>query len=266
MTGPPLDPREPVARLLRDLGSQASGLSGREAARRLERYGPNALTVGSHRTWARALVRQFTHPLAVLLLLAGVLSVVAGTPELAWAILAVVVLNAVFSFVQERQAGRAVEALGRFLPPQAQVRRDGAVRSVPATDVVPGDVLVLAEGDRVPADGRLLSGGLEIDASALSGESAPVERVADAVDDAAHPLDSPVMVFSGTGCVGGAAEAVVHGTGAHTEIGRIAALTGPRPQGDSPLERQVRRVAYLIAAVALGVGIAFLPLGVYAGG
>ncbi len=92
-----------------------------------------------------------------------------------------------------------------------------------------------------------------------------MERVADAVDDAARPLDSPVLVFSGTGCVGGAAEAVVHGTGAHTEIGRIAALSGPRPQGDSPLERQVRRVAYLIAAVAVGVGIAFLPLGVYAG-
>ena len=190
---------------------------------------------------------------------------VAGTAELAWAILAVVVLNAVFSFVQERQAGRAVEALGRFLPPQAQVRRDGVVRSVPATEVVPGDVLVLAEGDRVPADARLLIGGLEIDASALSGESAPVERVADAVDDAGRPLDSPVLVFSGTGCVGGAAEAVVHGTGPRTEIGRIAALTGPTPQGNSPLERQVRRVAYLIAAVAVGVGIAFLPLGVYAG-
>ncbi len=74
-----------------------------------------------------------------------------------------------------------------------------------------------------------------------------------------------MLVFSGTGCVGGSAEAVVHGTGAHTEIGRIAALSGPRPQGDSPLERQIRRVAYLIAAVAIGVGIAFLPLGVYAG-
>ena len=107
--------------------------------------------------------------------------------------------------------------------------RDGEIRSVAATDVVPGDVLVLAEGDRVAADARLLSGAVEIDASALSGESAPVERVADAVDDAARPLDSPVLVFSGTGCVGGSAEAVVHGTGAHTEIGRIAALSGRAP-------------------------------------
>ncbi|MCU1613624.1 MAG: Calcium-transporting ATPase 1, partial [Frankiales bacterium] len=104
-------------------GFSGHGLSEREAARRLERYGPNALTVGHGRTWPRALVRQFTQPLAVLLLLAAVLSVVAGTPSLAWAIVAVL-LNAVFSFVQEQQAGRAVEALSRFLPPQAQVRRD----------------------------------------------------------------------------------------------------------------------------------------------
>ena len=263
--GAPPDPREPVIRLLRDLSSRPAGLSQREAVRRLERYGPNSLVVRTTRTWPRALARQFTQPLAVLLMLAAVLSVVAGTPQLAWAIMAVVLLNALFAFVQERQAGRAVEALGRYLPPLAQVRRDGEIRSVAATEVVPGDVLVLAEGDRVAADARLLSGAVEIDASALSGESAPVERVADAVDDARRPLDSPVLVFSGTGCVGGSAEAVVHGTGAHTEIGRIAALSGPRPQGNSPLERQVRRVAYLIAAVAVGVGIAFLPLGVYAG-
>ncbi|MFC4944932.1 cation-translocating P-type ATPase [Pseudonocardia sp. GCM10023141] len=263
-TQPP-DPREPIARLLRDLRSAPDGLSAREAARRLERYGPNTLRVRGGRTWPRALARQFTHPLALLLLLAAVLAVVAGTPALAWAILAVVVLNAVFAFVQEHQAGRAVEALGRYLPPHASVRRDGIVGSVAASDLVPGDVLVLAEGDRIPADARLLVGDLEIDASALSGESAAVDRSATAVDDATRRLDSPVLVWSGTGCVAGTAEAVVHATGAHTEIGRIAALTGPRRAGDSPLERQVRRVAYLIAGVAVAVGIAFLPLGVAAG-
>jgi calcium-translocating P-type ATPase len=259
------DPREAVALLLRDLGSGPAGISGREAARRLERYGPNELRAHRGRTWPGVLARQFTHPLAVLLLLAAVLAQVAGTPALAVGILAVVALNALFAFVQERQAGRAVEALGRYLPPHAMVRRDGAVIAVVAAEVVPGDVLLLAEGDRVPADARLLAGALEIDASALTGESAPVERVADAVDTADRPLDSPVLVFNGTGCVGGAAEAVVHATGAHTEIGRIAALTGNRPRTDSPLEHQVRRVAYLIAVVAVGVGIAFLPLGVLAG-
>lgn len=260
-----LDVREPVPRLLRDLGSSPGGLSSREAERRLERFGPNALRRVGRATWPRAVARQFTHPLAVLLLLAAVLAVVAGTPALAWAIFAVVVLNAVFAFVQEHQAGRAVEALGRYLPPHAQVRRDGEVLSVPAVEVVPGDVLVLAEGDRVPADARLLSGAVEIDAAALSGESAPVERAADAVDDAPRRLDSPVLVWSGTGCVAGSADAVVHATGAHTEIGRIAALAGHPTAADSPLERQVRRVAYLIAAVAVAVGLAFLPLGIAAG-
>jgi len=240
-------------------------LAEREAARRLDRYGPNELRSGQAATWPRALARQFTHPLALLLDFAAVLAFVSGRAELAWAILAVVVLNAAFAFVQEQQAGKAVEALGRYLPPQARVRRGGTVRAVPATDLVPGDVLLLGEGDRVPADARLLSGAVEIDASALTGESAPVERVADAVDDAARMLDSPVLVCSGTGCVGGSAEAVVFATGAHTEIGRIAALAGRRPASDSPLERQVRRVAYLIAAVAVGVGVAFLPLGVFAG-
>jgi calcium-translocating P-type ATPase len=261
----PPDPREPITRLLRDLGSTVDGLTDREAMRRWERYGPNQLTTQRAVTWPAALIRQFTHPLAVLLMLAAVLAVVAGTAPLAWAILAVVALNAAFAFVQERQAGRAVEALGRYLPPQARVRRDGTIKAVLVSRIVPGDVLLLAEGDRVPADARLLSGALEIDASALTGESVPVDRIADIADTATRRLDSPVLVFSGTGCVGGAAEAVVHATGAHTEIGRIAALAGRRPPSESPLERQVRRVAYLIAAVAVGVGIAFLPVGVFAG-
>ena len=97
--GAPPDPREPVIRLLRDLSSRPAGLSEREAGRRLGRYGPNSLVVRTTRTWPRALARQFTQPLAVLLILAAVLSVVAGTPQLAWAIMAVVLLNALFAFV-----------------------------------------------------------------------------------------------------------------------------------------------------------------------
>ena len=259
------DPREPVARLLRDLGTGPGGLAEREAARRLERYGRNELRDRAGRQWPRALGRQFTHPLALLLMVAAVLAALSGTPQLSWAILAVVVLNALFAFFQEHQAGRAVAALGHYLPPHARVRRGGSARNVAAAEIVPGDVLLLAEGDRVPADARLLSGALEIDASALSGESAPVERSADDVDDAARSLDSPVLVFSGTGCLAGTAEAVVHATGAHTELGRIAALAGHHPISDSPLERQVRRVAYLIACVAVLVGLAFLPLGLAAG-
>lgn len=259
------DPREPADRLLRDLRATREGLTTAEAARRAQRYGPNVLEHRTGRGLPRALARQFTHPLALLLIAAAVLAWVSGTAELGWAILVVVVLNAVFAFVQETQAGRAVEALGRYLPPHARARRDGAVVEVAVADLVPGDVVLLGEGDRVPADARLLTGSLEVDAAALTGESAPVERDALALDRAERSLDSPVLVWSGTACVGGAAEAVVHATGRGTEIGRIASLTGHRGNPESPLERQVRRVAYLIAAVAVGVGIAFLPLGVLAG-
>ena len=263
--GPSADPREPAARLLRDLRTSPAGLNATEAERRRHRYGPNELPARRRRAWPAALARQFTHPLALLLVAAALLALLSGSPQLGLAILAVVALNATFALVQEHQAGRAVETLGSYLPPHTRVRRAGAVVEVAARDLVPGDVVLVAEGDRVPADARLISGAVEIDASALTGESVSVERDAAAVDTAARKLDSPVLVFSGTACTGGAAEAVVHATGSHTEIGRIAALTGRPRRDDSPLEQQVRRVAYLIAAVAVGVGIAFLPLGRMAG-
>jgi calcium-translocating P-type ATPase len=262
---PSADPREPAARLLRDLRTARSGLGATEVERRRHRYGPNELPQRGGRVWPAALARQFTHPLALLLVAASVLALVSGSPQLGIAILAVVVLNAIFALVQEYQAGRAVETLGSYLPPHTRVRRDGAVVEVPARDLVPGDIVLIAEGDRVPADARLLSGAVEIDASALTGESAAVERDSAATDRATRALDSPVLVFSGTACTTGAAEAVVHATGSHTEIGRIAALTGRPRRDESPLEKQVRRVAYLIAAIAVGVGIAFLPLGRMAG-
>ncbi|CAM01722.1 calcium-translocating P-type ATPase [Saccharopolyspora erythraea NRRL 2338] len=261
----PVDPREPVGRLLRDLRTRLEGLTEREAQRRQAVHGLNTLPQHRVRQWPAALLRQFTHPLALLLWVAAVLAWLAGTVELAWAIVAVIVLNALLAFWQEEQAEQAVRSLGDYLPQQCEVRRDGQVRSVPATALVPGDVLLLGEGERVAADGRLVSGAVEIDASALTGESSPVERAADLLDTAARRLDSPVLVFSGTVCTSGSAEAVVHATGRHTELGRIAALSVRVRLAESPLERQVRRIAWLIAAVAVGVGALFLPLGVLAG-
>ncbi len=210
-------------------------------------------------------MRQFTHPLALLLWVAGVLALLSGSAQLSVAILAVIVLNAVLAFVQEQQAEHAVEALGQYLPQQAWVIRDGHRHPIAARDLVRGDVLVIDEGERISADARLLSGSIEVDMSALTGESVPVSRGADVPDQASRALESPVLVFSGTVCTAGSARAVVHATGAHTELGRIAALSGRVHTEESPLERQVRRVAWLIAAVAVGAGAAFLPLGLVAG-
>src|SRR5512141_1591988 len=180
----PRDPREPIERLLGDLGVRPEGLSEREAARRLIAYGPNELRRGRGREWPRQVLNQLVHPLALLLWVAAALALVAGTPVLAAAIVAVILLNAAFAFAQERQAGRAVEALQRYLPQQATVVRDGHVGVVDASALVPGDVVVVSEGDRISADARLLTGGVEVDLSTLTGESQPVYRSAEAHDDA----------------------------------------------------------------------------------
>jgi magnesium-transporting ATPase (P-type) len=153
------DPQEPLERLLRDLRSRREGLSEREATRRLVVFGPNELVRRGRRNWARELGRQFVHPPALLLWLAAALALATGTPELAVAILAVIVLNDLFAFFQERHAERAVEALSAYLPARTRVLREGAEASVDATRLVPGDVIVVGEGDRVPADASSLGFG-----------------------------------------------------------------------------------------------------------
>src|SRR5512146_1049387 len=266
-TAPTLtDAREPVAELLRELDTTPHGLSSREVARRLVVYGRNELVRRGGRRWPRALAAQVTHPLALLLWVAAGLAFAAGTPVLGIAILAVLVLNALFASAQERQAERAVEALAGYLPAQATVTRDGSRRQVEAAELVPGDVLLLAEGDRVPADARLLDGALEVDLSTLTGESQPVYRSPELRDASGPLVEARDLVFTGTGCVGGEATAVVFATGMRTELGRIAALS-ERVEADlSPLEAQVRRVAWLIGLVAILAGLAFLPIGWLAAG
>ena len=179
---PALDPRDPLALLERDLRSGPRGLSSREAARRLVVHGPNELRRQAGSRWLADLVGQLTHPLALLLWVAAALAFVAGMAALGAAIIAVILLNAVFAFAQERQAERAVEALSRYLPSQATVVRDGKRLVIQATELVPGDVLVIEEGDRISADARLIDGALEVDLSTLTGESQPVYRSAEFLD------------------------------------------------------------------------------------
>jgi calcium-translocating P-type ATPase len=255
-----IDATEPVERLLRDLRASRDGLSTREARRRLIVYGPNALQRRGRRRLWREFVRQLTHPLALLLWAAAGLAWVAGIVEVAIAILVVILLNAVFAFVQERQAERAVEALQEFLPPRSVVLRDRTRQTIDVRAIVPGDVIVIEAGDAISADARLLSGTIEVDTSMLTGESTPVARSADWLEPSGSLLDARDLVFSGTACTEGEGLALVVATGMHTELGRIAALSERVESDESPLEHQVRRVAWLIAAVAVALAIAFLPL------
>jgi calcium-translocating P-type ATPase len=265
VTGP-LDPEERVDLLLGHLATRREGLGPGEASRRLQQHGPNEISRREERRRAKELLAQFTHPLAALLWAAAVLALLGGIAALAVAIVAVIVLNAIFAFVQELQAERATEALREFLPPHARVRRAGEVVDVVATELVPGDILLLDEGDRLSADARLVAGSLEVDMSPLTGESEPVARSADALRRAAAPVEAEDLVFAGTLCTAGEAEAVVYATGMATQLGRIAALTQGVESEISPLQRQVNRAARLIAVVAVAGGVAFLLLGTLVAG
>jgi len=261
-----VDPTEGVDLLLRDLRAAQSGLTSREAERRLVHFGPNVLVRRGGTRWPTELVRQFIHPLAILLWAAAGLALVAGIGAIAVAIVVVIVINAAFAFAQEMQAERAVEALAQYLPERGKVLRDGREQVIEAAGLVPGDVLVIEEGDRISADARLLTGGVEVDLSTLSGESMPAFRAAELVDTSVPLLQARELVFSGTTCTAGDARALVFATGMRTELGRIAALSARVERDESPLERQIRRVAWLIALIAVVTGIAFVPLAVFGAG
>ncbi len=259
------DPEERIDLLLRHLGTSRSGLSEREARRRLEQHGPNAIERRQGPSHLRDLAGQFTHPLALLLWIAAALSIATGIVALTIAIVAVIVLNAVFAFTQELQAEHATEVLRELLPPQARVRRGGKVLGLDASTLVPGDLLLISEGDRLSADARLIDGAIEIDASPLTGESQPVARSAHSIEPRAAPVPSPLesedLVFSGTLCTAGDAEAVVYATGMATQLGRIAALSQRVRIEVSPLQVQVNRVAVLIAGIAVVAGTVFFAIG-----
>ncbi|HET8565545.1 MAG TPA: cation-transporting P-type ATPase [Solirubrobacterales bacterium] len=238
----------------------AEGLSSREAERRLLHYGPNRLERRRGRRWPAQVARQLTHPLALLLWGAAVLAAIAGITPVAVAVVVVIVLNAGFAFAQETQAERAVEALQSYIPQQARVRRDGRETVVEAVDLVPGDLLLIAEGDRISADAHLVEGAIEADLSTLTGESVPVSLAPGEPHPHTPHLRRRDYVFSGTACTGGEASGLVAATGMATAIGRIASLSQRVEVEESPLEHEVRRVAWLIAGIAVAMGIAFVPL------
>jgi calcium-translocating P-type ATPase len=261
-----IDPTERIDLLARDLRSSIDGLSSREADRRLLSHGPNQLERRRGRNWPKELGRQFTHPLALLLWGAAALAAFAGITPVAIAVVIVIVLNAAFAFVQELQAERAVEALQDFLPPQGKVIRDGHRSQIDAARLVPGDLLLIEEGDRISADAHIVEGAVEVDLSTLTGESVPVSRSPVGDPKRTSLLQANELVFSGTSCTGGQARALVFATGMATELGRIAALSQRVESEESPLEHEVRRVAWLIAGIAVVLGLAFMPLATFGAG
>lgn len=248
------------------LETTPQGLDGEEARRRLQKYGFNEIPRSVSYSWIKLLVRNFVHMLAVILWVAGGLAFIGGMPQLGWAIIAVIFINAFFSFAQEWRAYQAVEALQRLIEVKARVLRDGTKTVIPAREVVPGDVLLLEAGDQVVADARLVeSYGLEVINASLTGESTPVFRTAEPDPGVRNLLYARNLVFAGTSVAAGTGRAVVFRTGPATELGRIARMTREVRHEPSPLQRQLERAVKVIAALAFGAGVVFVLLGLALG-
>jgi sodium/potassium-transporting ATPase subunit alpha len=264
--------RLPIEDVLKRLETGSGGLASDEALRRSKEFGPNVLAEPNRYSLLRGLSRHFTHFLAILLWIAAGLSFTAdhmkpgeGMATLGWAILGVIVINALFAFMQEYKAERAVQALHHLLPDKAWVMRAGQPVEVARSEIVPGDILVLEEGERVPADARLIdASGMRVDNAALTGESKPKRRTADIAEDG-HWLDMPNLVFAGTSILSGHGHAVVFAAGMRTEFGKIADLATAVETGLSPLQKEIITVTRIVAAISLAMGALFFAVGLWAG-
>ena len=260
------------ADLFKVLESSPTGLSPDEVRTRLGRFGPNRLSEPRRVPPIRRLAAHFTHFLAILLWIAALLAFLAhalkpgeGMATLGWAILGVIVINAAFSFVQEFKAERAVSALHRLLPSRSWVLRAGKPHEVLREVVVPGDVLLLEEGEQIPADARLIQAAeLRVDNSALTGESRPQRRSVEPIEGGLG-LDSPNLVFAGTTVLSGRGRAVVYATGMKTEFGRIANLATSVSAGLTPLQQEIVRVTHVVALLSLAMGALFFAIGLASG-
>ncbi|MBI5049347.1 MAG: cation-transporting P-type ATPase, partial [Nitrospirae bacterium] len=183
-----------------------------------------------------------------------------GMLTLGFAIIGVIVINAIFTFIQEYRAEKALEALRKMLPSYARVLRDGKERELPAAEIVPGDIIFLSEGDKVTADARLIdTAGLMVNNAPLTGESEPMPRNAGMFEG--ELIESPNIAFAGTTVLNGSGRGVVFATGMSTEFGRIAHLTGAVESGLSPLQKEIIKVTRIVAAIATLMGVLFFALG-----
>ncbi len=247
--------------------SLQTGLGNAEAARRLEAQGSNTLPEGRRRGPARILLAQFADFMVIVLVAAAVLAGFVGEPEDTVAIVAIVVLNAILGFVQEYRAERALAALRSLTAQQARVRRDGRTRTIPASELVTGDLVLLEAGNVVPADLRLSEAvQLRMDEAALTGESHPAEKATRVLPDGELPLgDRCNMAYKGTTVSSGRGEGIVIATALQTELGRIAALLQGTEEVKTPLQRRLTRLAQRLALAALALCAVIFGVGLLRG-
>ena len=262
--------RRAAAEVVAALGSDAArGLSVAEARRRLEQYGPNRLKSPPETPWWRRLLEQFRNFLVIILLVATVISMAewllqdpreTELPYEAIVILAIVVLNALLGYFQESRAERSVRALMALAAPESSVVREGERRSIPAHEIVPGDIVLVEAGDKIPADARLIeSANLRTDEAPLTGESVPVAKESQPIDADVGLGDRRNMLFAATVATYGRGRAVVVATGMETEVGHIAGLLESAKVEPTPLQQELDRTGKRLSVIMLAIcGIVFL--------
>ncbi|NPV39856.1 MAG: cation-transporting P-type ATPase [Anaerolineae bacterium] len=241
------------------MGTGEKGLTSEDAQKRLQAVGLNRIAEGKKTSLVLKFLNNFTHLMAILLWIAGIVSLVARMPELAIAVWMVNIINGAFSFWQEFRAEKATEALKKLLPSYSRVLRDGVEQKILAEELVPGDIVLLAEGERISADCRLIDqAALRTDQSTLTGESRPVNKTAEIVDqEKITYTELQNMVFAGTSVATGTGKAVVISTGMNTEFGKIAHLTQEMKEELSPLQLEMKNITKMVTVIAVLVGIVF---------
>jgi Ca2+-transporting ATPase len=252
---------------LERLESSRTGLTSAEAQRRLAQYGPNELKAAERVSALALLIGQFKNALILILIGATVLSAFLGHAVEAVTILIIVLFAVVLGFVQEFRAEKAIEALQRMAAPNANVLRDGEETRLPARDLVPGDVVLIAAGDRCPADARILQAmNLQVEEAVLTGESMPIEKIDTALGAVELPVgDRRNMVFAGTAATYGRARAIVTSTGMSTEFGRIAGMLASIETGRTSLQDALDRLGVILARAAGVVILVIVGIGLFRG-
>ncbi|MEN6330065.1 MAG: cation-transporting P-type ATPase [Methanobacteriaceae archaeon] len=255
----------PPEEVFREMNTSKKGLTEKDAHKRLEEYGPNQIEEVKQKPIIYKFLANLYQLLALLLWAASFLAFLSGTPQLAAAIIAIIIINAVFSFWQEYQAEKAVEALKKILPSQAKVMREGKSREILTAELVPGDVILLGEGDNISADARLVEVfQMKVDSSTLTGESRPVRKVEHEIKDFGRPfVEISNLVFAGTSVASGSGKAVVYATGTKTEFNQIAAMTQELKEEPSPLQKELNRLTRIIAVIAVLLGVILFGINVW---
>ncbi|MBN2169144.1 MAG: cation-transporting P-type ATPase [Actinobacteria bacterium] len=247
------------------LDSRPEGLSASEAEARLTSEGLNVLEKKRGTPLWKKFLSNFTHLFAIMLWIAGILAFFGKTPEVGYACFAVILINAVFTFWQEFKAEKAIESLQNILPKKVRVLREGQETEINAEELVPGDVVLLEAGNNISADARLVQvAEMQVNNSALTGESEPQNRRSDAIDfENVAIADLSNLVFAGTSVASGSGKAVVYATGMKSEIGKIAGLTQEVRDEKSPLQKEMIKITRLLGGIAIGLGVLFFCLGAF---